>query len=141
MVSYTRNCADYIIKHDIQAAVVTRDMADLVLAAVVNNAAAGHVAVHAPTVESVFQCVHKTRTREEIDPDPIHFGSIDIDKVFTDSWTDFPAILKPCTGTGSRVKKFHYSLTEPIYGNFFYSFVFVYSKCKGRRNNNREKLL
>ena len=88
LLAYTAQCREYIRTHHIDAIFYSRDVADLVAAALCEE-----FAFPGPSVESVFLCLHKYYSRK-CEPSPIRCDYIDL-HADNPAVTTYPCYLKP----------------------------------------------
>lgn len=88
LLAYTAQCREYIRTHHIDAIFYSRDVADLVAAALCEE-----FAFPGPSVESVFLCLHKYYSRK-CEPSPIRCDYIDL-HAENPAVTTYPCYLKP----------------------------------------------
>lgn len=88
LLAYIDQCRDYIRRHHIDAIFYSRDVADLVAAALCEE-----FGFPGPSVESVFLCMHKYYGRRA-EPEPIRCQAIDLHDPHP-SVATYPCYLKP----------------------------------------------
>src|SRR5262245_19175663 len=88
LLEYVDRCRAYIHKHHIDAIYYSRDVADLVAAALCEE-----FGFPGPSVESVFLCIHKYYARR-CEPAPIRCEYLDLHDP-NPSVTTYPCYMKP----------------------------------------------
>jgi len=88
ILDYLERCRQYIRTHHIDAIYYSRDVADIVAAALCEE-----FGFPGPSVESVFLCLHKYYSRRN-EPAPIRCQAIDLDDDHPPV-TEYPCYLKP----------------------------------------------
>jgi hypothetical protein len=88
LLAYVDQCRDYIRTHHIDAIYYSRDVADLVAAALCEE-----FGFRGPSVESVFLCLHKYYSRR-VEPFPIHCEAITLDDKHP-RVSSYPCYIKP----------------------------------------------
>lgn len=88
LLAYIDECRDYIRTHHIDAIFYSRDVADLVAAALCEE-----FGLPGPSVESVFLCMHKYYGRRA-EPNPIRCEAIDLNDP-APQLSHYPCFLKP----------------------------------------------
>jgi len=88
LLAYIDQCRTYIRTHHIDAIFYSRDVADLVAAALCEE-----FGFHGPSVESVFLCIHKYYSRQS-ESFPIHCDYLDLQAEHLPELT-YPCYIKP----------------------------------------------
>eukprot|EP00948_MAST-09A_sp_MAST-9A-sp1_P002702 g2702.t1 len=107
MIAYTEECKTFILKNDIKIVFGTRDMADLVHAALSAWSKSPHktqlTLFHGPSLESVYCGLDKYVARDVLDPNPIAFAKVDVNVDTETTLPFYPAFLKPRTASCSQL--------------------------------------
>jgi len=132
ILDYVDRCRQYIRHHHIDAIYYSRDLADIVAAALCEE-----FGFPGPSVESVFLCLHKYYSRRS-EPAPIRCDAIEL---FADNpqLTHYPCYLKPPwlnlgilgfklespddLRNALTVARREYHLWSPLYYPFFYRYI------------------